>query len=67
MPQTLSDIRRAAELKWRGAAPGLSREMANSFMAALQAGKTVRMLTCGERNTQIRLSSVMADSKNTAN
>lgn len=43
-----ADICRAAELRWRGAAPGLPAEMASRFMAALQAGKTIRVLTSGE-------------------
>lgn len=42
-----ADKCRAAELKWRGAAPGLPAEMAIKFMSALQAGSTLRYLISG--------------------
>src|ERR1700712_4477060 len=42
-----ADKCRAAELKWRGAAPGLPAEMAVKFMSALQSGSTLRHLISG--------------------
>jgi hypothetical protein len=42
-----ADKCRAAELKWRGAPPGMSPEMADEFRAKLKAGSTVRKLTAG--------------------
>lgn len=42
-----ADKCRAAELKWRGAAPGLPADMAIKFMSALKAGSTLRHLISG--------------------
>jgi hypothetical protein len=42
-----ADICRAAQLRWKGAPPGMSPELANTFMAELSAGKTLRALTSG--------------------
>jgi hypothetical protein len=42
-----SDICRASELRWRGAAPGIPPRLADEFMARLKAGRTVRELTSG--------------------
>jgi hypothetical protein len=45
--QSHADKCRAAELKWRGAPPGMPPEMAAEFMTKLKAGSTVRKLTFG--------------------
>src|SRR5438270_13672706 len=42
-----ADKIRAAELRWRGVPPGIPPEMAETFMAKIKAGKTVRELTAG--------------------
>jgi len=47
MVQPHSDVFRASELKWRGAAPGIPPEMADEFMARLKTRSTVRKLTLG--------------------
>jgi hypothetical protein len=44
-----ADKHRAAELKWRGAAPGMPPALADEFMAAIKTGKTVYMLTSGKK------------------
>lgn len=46
-PLSRSELHRIAELKWRGAPPGMSTELAIEFMARLKAGSTVRKLTSG--------------------
>jgi hypothetical protein len=48
-PSSPSDVRRALELKWRNAPPGMSPAMAEECMANLKAGSTVRKLTLGLR------------------
>jgi hypothetical protein len=47
VPMSRSDIHRAANLKWRNAPPGLSPALADEFMNAVKAGKTVGMLVSG--------------------
>jgi hypothetical protein len=42
-----ADKIKAGCLKWRGAPPGLSVELANLFMAQLKAGRTLSALTSG--------------------
>jgi hypothetical protein len=42
-----ADKCRAGTLRWQGAPPGMSTELADSFMAELKAGRTLRYLTSG--------------------
>src|ERR1700739_4202026 len=42
-----SEIHRVAYLKWRDAPPGMSPALADEFMNAVKAGKTVGMLVSG--------------------
>jgi hypothetical protein len=47
LPMSRSDVHRAANLKWRNAPPGLSPALADEFMNAVKAGKTVGTLVSG--------------------
>jgi hypothetical protein len=48
-----ADKCRAGELKWRSAPPGMSAELAASFMAELRAGRTLRYLTSGHKRPAV--------------